>query len=162
MAKSLVDHLRRSKDEYNWDIADICLTQCEPVVRKMCEDGQYLNFRRRNASETEQNNNSNNSNNSSNDGLFWGTQSPHPRSASHLDHGRGFNTFGTHTTIEAAPMSGIIIEPSFNDPIFAAGNTGTQFNDIFGQTNLNSAWDLAFPDLTQLQGVHGFEGYIGS
>ncbi|KAH8799716.1 fungal-specific transcription factor domain-containing protein, partial [Xylogone sp. PMI_703] len=48
MAKLLIDHLRSAKDTYNWDLADICLSQCEAVVRKMSEDGQYLGFRRRN------------------------------------------------------------------------------------------------------------------
>lgn len=31
----LVDRLRFAKDEIDWDLADICLTQCEVVVHRM-------------------------------------------------------------------------------------------------------------------------------
>ncbi|KAL3462237.1 fungal-specific transcription factor domain-containing protein [Aspergillus heterothallicus] len=36
-AKSLIDFLRRMKDELNWDLADICLGQCEAVVDRLCD-----------------------------------------------------------------------------------------------------------------------------
>lgn len=34
-AKSLVDYLRHAKDSSNWDLADICLGQCEAIVEQM-------------------------------------------------------------------------------------------------------------------------------
>lgn len=46
-AKTLIDFLRHSKDNGNWDLADICLAQCEAVVDKLC-DGDYLDSWRRN------------------------------------------------------------------------------------------------------------------
>ncbi|KAL3444556.1 fungal-specific transcription factor domain-containing protein [Aspergillus insuetus] len=36
-AKSLIDFLRQMKDELNWDLADICLGQCEAVVDRLCD-----------------------------------------------------------------------------------------------------------------------------
>ncbi|KIA75865.1 Zn(II)2Cys6 transcription factor [Aspergillus ustus] len=36
-AKSLIDFLRQTKDELNWDLADICLGQCEAVVDRLCD-----------------------------------------------------------------------------------------------------------------------------
>lgn len=45
-AKALIDYLRRAKVEANWDLGDICLNQCEAVVKQMC-DGGYLDFRKR-------------------------------------------------------------------------------------------------------------------
>ncbi|KAL3418565.1 fungal specific transcription factor domain-containing protein [Phlyctema vagabunda] len=46
-ARTLIDHLRKAKDEEGWDLAEICLAQCETVVQQVC-DGDYLGFRRRN------------------------------------------------------------------------------------------------------------------
>jgi hypothetical protein len=46
-AKRLLDFLRDAKDEANWDLADICLAQCETVVEKLCDE-DYLSLRRRN------------------------------------------------------------------------------------------------------------------
>ncbi|KAH8901631.1 1-aminocyclopropane-1-carboxylate [Thozetella sp. PMI_491] len=45
-ARTLIDHLRKLKSEANWDLADICLGQCETTVKRMGEDG-YLKFWRR-------------------------------------------------------------------------------------------------------------------
>ncbi|KAL2812969.1 fungal-specific transcription factor domain-containing protein [Aspergillus granulosus] len=36
-AKSLIDFLRQTKEESNWDLADICLGQCEAVVDRLCD-----------------------------------------------------------------------------------------------------------------------------
>jgi hypothetical protein len=36
-AKSLIDFLRQMKGEMNWDLADICLGQCEAVVDRLCD-----------------------------------------------------------------------------------------------------------------------------
>jgi hypothetical protein len=47
-AQILISHLRKFKDESNWDLADVCLSQCEEVVRQMSE-GTVLDFRRRHA-----------------------------------------------------------------------------------------------------------------
>ncbi|RDW82615.1 hypothetical protein BP6252_03727 [Coleophoma cylindrospora] len=46
-ARTLIDHLRKARDEDGWDLAEICLAQCETVVQQVC-DGDYLGFRRRN------------------------------------------------------------------------------------------------------------------
>ncbi|KAL4733329.1 fungal-specific transcription factor domain-containing protein [Aspergillus similis] len=46
-AKKLIDFLRRMKNEVNWDLADICLGQCEAVVEKLC-DTEYLEMWRKN------------------------------------------------------------------------------------------------------------------
>ncbi len=46
-ASLLIASLRQAKDKFKWDLADICLTNCEAVVAKM-SDGDYLDFRRRN------------------------------------------------------------------------------------------------------------------
>ncbi|KAL6234327.1 hypothetical protein BDW75DRAFT_241228 [Aspergillus navahoensis] len=46
-AKKLVDFLRRMKNDVNWDLADICLGQCEAVVEKLC-DTEYLEMWRKN------------------------------------------------------------------------------------------------------------------
>ncbi|RFU25191.1 hypothetical protein B7463_g11146, partial [Scytalidium lignicola] len=141
MAKLLIDHLRQAKDEHNWDLADICLSQCEAVVLKMSEDGQYLDFRRRNASDSLWNNNINK-------GQTRRMRSPMNQVPSPLDHG----TSSGASSIEA-PIQGIIFKPSFNDPLFGGTTSyGMQFNDIFGQVNMNNAWDLALPDLMELSG----------
>lgn len=36
-AKSLIDCLRHTKDTINWDLAEICLGQCETIVNQMSE-----------------------------------------------------------------------------------------------------------------------------
>ncbi|KAL4993309.1 fungal-specific transcription factor domain-containing protein [Aspergillus recurvatus] len=46
-AKKLIDFLRRMKNDVNWDLADICLGQCEAVVEKLC-DTEYLEMWRKN------------------------------------------------------------------------------------------------------------------
>jgi len=47
-AQLLIDHLRKAKAESNWDLVDVCLSQCAPVVRQM-NDGNYLDFRKEHA-----------------------------------------------------------------------------------------------------------------
>jgi len=44
-AQLLISHLRKFKDESNWDLSSICLSQCEEVVRRMSE-GTGLDIRR--------------------------------------------------------------------------------------------------------------------
>ncbi|KAH8768509.1 fungal-specific transcription factor domain-containing protein [Hyaloscypha finlandica] len=44
-AQLLISHLRKFKDESNWDLSGVCLSQCEEVVRRMSE-GTVLDFRR--------------------------------------------------------------------------------------------------------------------
>ncbi|KAL4915463.1 fungal-specific transcription factor domain-containing protein [Aspergillus aurantiobrunneus] len=46
-AKNLIDFLRQMKKDTNWDLADICLGQCEAVVDKLC-DTNYLEMWRKN------------------------------------------------------------------------------------------------------------------
>ena len=46
-ARKLIDYLRKMKTDTNWDLADICLGQCETTVKQMSQGG-YLEFRRRN------------------------------------------------------------------------------------------------------------------
>lgn len=46
-AGKLIDFLRKMKTDTNWDLADICLGQCETTVKQMSQGG-YLEFRRRN------------------------------------------------------------------------------------------------------------------
>ncbi|KAL4943982.1 hypothetical protein BDV06DRAFT_123172 [Aspergillus oleicola] len=46
-AKKLIDFLRRMKNDAGWDLADICLGQCEAVVDKLC-DVESLEMWRRN------------------------------------------------------------------------------------------------------------------
>ncbi|KAL4901047.1 hypothetical protein BDW74DRAFT_187905 [Aspergillus multicolor] len=53
-AKKLIDFLRRMKNEVNWDLADICLGQCEAVVEKLC-DTEYLEMWRKNPHPHSQN-----------------------------------------------------------------------------------------------------------
>ncbi|KAK6077427.1 fungal specific transcription factor domain-containing protein [Seiridium cupressi] len=45
-ARKLIDYLRKMKTDTNWDLADICLGQCESMVKHMSE-GDYLEYRRR-------------------------------------------------------------------------------------------------------------------
>ncbi|KAJ4515693.1 hypothetical protein HRR83_004600 [Exophiala dermatitidis] len=47
-ARALVEHLRKAKDEAKWDLADICLSQCEPVVHQLSDDTYLREQRRRN------------------------------------------------------------------------------------------------------------------
>ncbi|RDW64314.1 fungal specific transcription factor domain-containing protein [Aspergillus mulundensis] len=53
-AKKLIDFLRRMKNEVNWDLADICLGQCEAVVDKLC-DTEYLEMWRKSPHPPSQN-----------------------------------------------------------------------------------------------------------
>lgn len=46
-AKSLITYLRHAKDDLKWDLADICLSQCEGVVKTMSSESA-LDLRRRN------------------------------------------------------------------------------------------------------------------
>ncbi|KAL4867829.1 hypothetical protein BDV12DRAFT_110927 [Aspergillus spectabilis] len=46
-AKKLIDFLRKMKNDVNWDLADICLGQCEAVVDRLC-DINYLEIWRKN------------------------------------------------------------------------------------------------------------------
>ena len=41
-AHSLVDFLRKAKDENNWDLAEACLAQSEPVLKRI-EDALFNN-----------------------------------------------------------------------------------------------------------------------
>jgi hypothetical protein len=45
-AKSLTDYLRRMKTEADWDLASICLGQCEMTVKQMSERGSLTTQRR--------------------------------------------------------------------------------------------------------------------
>ncbi|EXJ82597.1 hypothetical protein A1O3_06410 [Capronia epimyces CBS 606.96] len=47
-ARALVEHLRRAKDEAKWDLADICLSQCESVVHQLNDEAYLRHGRRRN------------------------------------------------------------------------------------------------------------------
>lgn len=44
-ACKLIDHLREMKRLTNWDLADICLNQCEATVRQM-SDNNHLDLQR--------------------------------------------------------------------------------------------------------------------
>lgn len=46
-ARSLTDYLRKMKMEVDWDLANICLGQCEMTVTQMSESSSLLDFRRR-------------------------------------------------------------------------------------------------------------------
>ena len=44
----MVQYLRRIKNDTGWDLADVCLAQCETITHRM-GDGTYLDFRRQRA-----------------------------------------------------------------------------------------------------------------
>ena len=53
-AKSLIDFLRYAKDDLKWDLADICLSQCQAVVKTMSNESA-LDLRRKNIRSNQDN-----------------------------------------------------------------------------------------------------------
>ncbi|KAK5065405.1 hypothetical protein LTR84_001243 [Exophiala bonariae] len=51
-AQGMIEHLRKVKDDKCWDLADVCLAQCETVTHRM-SDGTYLDFRRQRAARAQ-------------------------------------------------------------------------------------------------------------
>ncbi|KEF63790.1 uncharacterized protein A1O9_01768 [Exophiala aquamarina CBS 119918] len=47
-AQGMVQYLRMVKNDTGWDLADVCLAQCETITHRM-SDGTYLDFRRQRA-----------------------------------------------------------------------------------------------------------------
>ena len=50
-AQALIVYLRDRKDNAHWDLADICLGQCETTIKQM-SDSEFFEFRRRNRQNT--------------------------------------------------------------------------------------------------------------
>lgn len=48
-ARRLIDHLKKMKSQTNWDLADICLNQCEGTVKQMSQNNNLNLWRSRKA-----------------------------------------------------------------------------------------------------------------
>lgn len=48
-ARRLIDHLKKMKAQTNWDLADICLNQCEGTVKQMGQNNNLNLWRSRKA-----------------------------------------------------------------------------------------------------------------
>ncbi|KAJ0426726.1 fungal-specific transcription factor domain-containing protein [Aspergillus carlsbadensis] len=136
-AKSLIDFLRQMKDELNWDLADICLGQCEAVVDRLC-DTNNLDMWRKNppgqqASERVQQGNQHNS-----------SAAPFPTPADTVPSERhpDVQLQATMNYGHAADQ----INPDYHQTFMTFGSMPGVVSDY-----------LAFPDLWQMPDVDGYD-----
>ncbi|KAL4783903.1 fungal-specific transcription factor domain-containing protein [Aspergillus varians] len=152
-AKKLIDFLRRMKNDANWDLADICLGQCEAVVDRLC-DTTYLEMWRKTPHTGQQhatdrishgNNNTNNSNNNNTGAQF-------PANANALD-----STTHPEVAFQHPPNQTMGSDPAVDgmgDPGFL------QAFMTFGSMPGLAAESPGFPDLWQMPYMDEY-GYRG-
>ncbi|KAL5334965.1 fungal-specific transcription factor domain-containing protein [Aspergillus crustosus] len=141
-AKKLIDFLRKMKNDMDWDLADICLGQCEAVVDRLC-DISYLEIWRKNphagqhpAGEVQPGNNT-----------FSASNLPTRGDTMESENHPGVAFQHTNQTMSADPALDGIGEPSFVQAFMTFGSIPGAMTDY-----------PAFPDLWQMPDDYNYRG----